>query len=35
MTVPSSLLDELDNHNEKEVFYAVTPRVVVLRETAT
>ena len=35
-TVPSSLLDELEKHNEKEVFYAVTPRnVVVLRETAS
>jgi len=35
-TVPSSLLDELEKHNEKEVFYAVTPRnVVVLRETSS
>ncbi|MEP7362850.1 MAG: PEP/pyruvate-binding domain-containing protein [Acidobacteriota bacterium] len=35
-TVPSSLLDELEKHNEREVFYAVTPRnVVVLRETAS
>ena len=35
-TVPSSLLTQLEQHNEKEVFYAVTPRqVVILRDTAS
>jgi len=35
-TVPSSLLDQLDKRHEKEVFYAVTPRnVVMLREAAS
>ncbi|MCC6292656.1 MAG: hypothetical protein IT164_08425 [Bryobacterales bacterium] len=35
-TVPSSLLDALEKHNEQEVFFAVTPRqVVILRETTS
>lgn len=35
-TVPSSLLEDLEKYNEQEVFYAVTPRhVVVLRAVSS